>query len=228
MIITEQKSFDEIIQELHGDKRIFLIGCGMCATSCQTGGEKEIDEMEDKLKSQGLDITGKIVINEVCVEEEVRKELRKHLSSVHNADSILLLTCGVGVQVVADLTKKKVHPGLNGLFIGVRHGGGKFDRRCALCGDCMLDFTSGICPVTRCSKSLLNGPCGGAINGKCEINEDKDCAWLLIYKRLLEKGMLPNLKRLILPKDHSKSYRRHRFEVPKQRLSELKKKKAKI
>ncbi|MEA3367768.1 MAG: methylenetetrahydrofolate reductase C-terminal domain-containing protein, partial [Planctomycetota bacterium] len=143
------------------------------------------------------------------------------------ADSILVLACGTGVQCIGDrLDEKQVHPGAESLFVGETKALGRYEEKCSLCNECLLEMTDGICPVTRCSKGLLNGPCGGySEDGKCEVDPDKDCAWLLIYERLRERGHLDKIAEIQGPHDHSghhhpRSYRWPKPERPKKTKQE--------
>ena len=167
MIITEQKPFDEIKQMLENFQKIFIIGCGECATLCQTGGEDQVKEMAKKLGEIGKTVLGTVVPETTCDRRILRRDLREFKSALENADAILVMACGNGTQTVADFTGKIVIPALNTLFLGETERIGKFYERCRTCGECILFETGGICPITRCAKGMLNGPCGGYANGKC-------------------------------------------------------------
>jgi hypothetical protein len=132
-------------------------------------------------------------------------KLRAYKKEIAAADSILVLTDGAGVQTVAELVNKVVHPGCNTLSSGGAHAEWKEAERCLECGDCMLEFTSGLCPIARCSKHLLNGPCGGSQGGKCEVDPDIPCVWQQIVDRLAKLGQLDKLERLVTPKNWSVS-----------------------
>lgn len=178
MIITKQKPFEQILRFLESSPRVFIAGCSECATTCKTGGEEEAKEMERKLRDEGKVVSGW---------------------------AVLALACGNGVQAVSESIDKEVYPGCDTLFLGEIIRFGNFEERCQLCGECILDRTGGICPVTRCSKSLFNGPCGGAEDGKCEIDPEIECGWQLIIDRLGKQGKLHLLEEIIPPKDWSKS-----------------------
>ena len=201
MLISEQKPLEEILSYLDGEKNIFLIGCKGCAEGCESGGEKQVLEMKHTLEGQNKTIGGFSIIDMVCNETLTRIKLKIHQKEIKAADSILVLTCGVGVQTVAGVVDKAVHPGCNTLSSGGAHAEWKEAERCLECGDCVLEFTGGICPIARCSKHLLNGPCGGSQDGKCEVNADIPCAWQLIIERLTELGQLDRLERLVPPKN---------------------------
>jgi len=210
MIITEQKPFEEILKNLEGENNIFIIGCKLCATVCQTGGEQQVKEMKEKLEKEGKIVTGWVVIDTPCHMLETKKVLRQRESEVNNADGILVFACGGGTQLVCEASGKSTHPGCNTLFLGVIERFGQFSERCSLCSECMLEKTKGLCPVTLCTKGLLNGPCGGAKEGKCEVDPQQDCGWILIYKHLQKLGKLELLKEFQPAKDYSKLRKPHK------------------
>jgi len=207
MIITKQKELKEILKFLEGEKKIFLIGCGECSTTCKTGGEEDIKKIKELLEKEGKIITGYCVPEAPCVAAKVKLELAKNRKTIEASDAILVLACGLGIQSVAENLRidKKVHVGCDTLFMGAVDASGTFLEKCSACGDCILDLTGLICPITRCPKSLLNGPCGGQNKGKCEVDKDKDCAWILIYNELKKQNKLHLLKEIKPPKDYSKS-----------------------
>jgi ferredoxin len=203
MIIVKRKPIDELRDKLSRYKNIAVFGCGTCASVCLEGGEKEAKEICGLLtlsyKKEGLDIKVRYESATRLCEEEFVRELRVKFSDV---DAVLSLGCGAGIQLVSDIFKKvNVYPGVNTQFVGTNDSLGEFSEKCASCGDCILDKTGGICPIARCSKNILNGPCGGSENGKCEINPDIDCAWQLIYDRMNELGRLEELEEIIPPKN---------------------------
>jgi hypothetical protein len=205
MLISEQKPIEEILSYLDGEKNIFLIGCKGCAEGFESGGEKQVLEMKKTLEEKGKAITGMAVIDMLCDGALARFKLMAHKNEVEASDSILVLTDGAGVQTVAELVDKTVHPGCNTLSSGGAHAEWKEAERCLECGDCMLEFTGGICPIARCSKHLLNGPCGGSQNGKCEIDPEIPCAWQLIIDRLTKLKQLDKLQKIVPPKNWSVS-----------------------
>ncbi len=205
MIITQQKPFEEIIGFLEKSKTVFICGCSECATLCKTGGEEEVQQMKKRLEEAEKRVPGWVVLDPACHILENKKHFRENKAQLSKADSILVLACGNGVQAVSESIDKIVYPGVNTLFLGDIIRFGQFEERCQLCGECLLDKTGGICPISRCSKSLLNGPCGGSENGKCEIDPDIDCAWQLIIDRLSKQGQLDRLKEIIPAKDWSTS-----------------------
>ncbi|MDD5067692.1 MAG: methylenetetrahydrofolate reductase C-terminal domain-containing protein [bacterium] len=204
MIITEQKPFAEILENLKSEKKIIIIGCGLCAKTAQTGGEKQVKEMSEKLRKEGVQTAVHDVLDAVCDERLVKLFINKHKEEISRTDSILILSCGAGVQAFKQvLSGKKLHPGLNTLFLATEKRLGEFYQFCSLCGNCVLDLTSGICPVTRCPKGYVNGPCGGAKNRKCEANPENDCVWHIIF----EAGIDDRIRdRMIELKDHKKQF----------------------
>jgi ferredoxin len=192
--ITKQKRMEEILALLEGAERIFVVGCGTCVTLCRTGGAPEVAEMAQRLKGMGKFITGTMVIPVAC-DEISHEAIEAHEEALAQAQSALIMTCAFGVQTVGRQTQTPVIPALDTLFIGKERGIGVFDEICTQCGDCILGETGGLCPVTNCHKGLVNGPCGGTNNGKCEIDSDKDCVWTLIYEQLKAQGKLDRMRR---------------------------------
>jgi ferredoxin len=199
--ITRQKSGEEIDRLLDGLGRVFIVGCGTCATLTRTGGEPEVKAMKERLSAQGRLVTGETVVPVAC-DNLTGEVLEEHGQQIDQADALLIMTCAFGVQTIARQLKKMVVPALDTLFIGKENGIGQFDEICTQCGTCILGETGGICPVTSCHKGLVNGPCGGTNNGKCEIDPEKDCAWTLIYNRLKELGRLDSMRTLQKPRNH--------------------------
>jgi len=206
MIITEKKPFLELLNSLKDFKKIFIIGCGECSTTCKTGGEKEVLELKEKLEAEGKEILGYAVPKAPCISAQIKQEFAKSIKSLKEVEVILVLSCGLGVQSVKDNNRfgQKVIPGCNSLFIGVVDKEGNFLEKCSLCGDCLLDLTEGICPLTLCPKGILNGPCGGMDKGKCEVDKEKDCAWVLIYKEMERRNKIYNFSKIQPPRDFSK------------------------
>ena len=203
MIVTKPRDWARIKTNLAeiGAKRVFLMGCGECATVAHTGGQAEILAAKARLETDGYEVTGWAVGAVTCHSGGVKLDMRKHHGEVEAADAVLVLSCGAGVQTVADAVGKPVFPALESAFLGnvVKHG--VFEERCQMCGDCVLDKTAGICPVTTCPKGLLNGPCGGMWNGMCEVLTDRECTHVRIRRRLAEQGRRQS--GVIPPKDYS-------------------------
>jgi ferredoxin len=207
MIITKQKELQEILKYLGDEKRVFLIGCGECSTTCKTGGEEDVKKMKEFLEGSGRAVTGYAIPQAPCIAAKVKLELIKHRRAIEEADSVVVLACGLGIQSVKEnlRTEKPIHVGCDTLFMGAIDKDNVFLERCSACGECILELTGLICPITRCSKSLLNGPCGGQNKGKCEVDKERDCAWVLIYNELKKQGKLHLLKEKRPAKDHSKA-----------------------
>ena len=215
MIITKQKEFKEILKYLEGEKKIFLIGCGECSTTCKTGGEDEVKKIKELLEKEGKSVTGYCVPTAPCIAAKVKIELAKNRKTIESSDAILVLACGLGIQSVAENLRadKRVHVGCDTIFMGAIDASGAFLERCSACGDCILDLTGIICPITRCAKGLLNGPCGGQDKGKCEVDKTQDCAWILIYNELKKQGKLHLLKEKRPAKDYSKSLKPRQLKL---------------
>jgi hypothetical protein len=160
--------------------------------------------MKTELEKAGKNVTSMTLVDFLCNKMLVATRLAREIDKLKQSDSILVLSCGLGVQAVAKVANKVVHPAANTVSLGGLQGLWPSDERCQACGDCALDYTGGICPITFCAKSLLNGPCGGAKDGKCEVDPEKDCGWQLIYERLQNVGRLENFKKIRAPRDHSK------------------------
>ena len=186
MIITQKKPIEELLAMLEGVKKAAIVGCGSCAAACQTGGEKEIQEMKAILEQHGIEVVATVLPEECCHKLLVKKETKALRSC--GAEAIVGMACGDGVQTVADNIPLPVYPANNTMFLGQIERVGMFHEYCRMCGDCVLGSTGGICPITKCAKSLVNGPCGGQKNGKCEVNPENDWAWIQIYNRLVATG----------------------------------------
>lgn len=191
MIITQKKPIDELMAMLGDAKKIAILGCGSCATACATGGEKEIGELKAYLESKGKTVVATGMADYCCMNMGVKTAMKK--LNAAGPDAVVCMSCGDGVQVAANHAAAPVYPSNNTMFLGEAVKFGLFEEACHLCGDCVLGTTGGICPISRCAKSLVNGPCGGQKNGKCEVSPENDCAWILIYKRLEAIGQLDKL-----------------------------------
>lgn len=207
MIIAEGKPIQEILSMIAGFERILLVGCRGCVTVCSAGGEKEVAILSSALKLARMKDGNQLNVGEVTIERQCDPEYVEHIGKLlDECDAILSMACGAGVQYMAERYRDKpALPAVNTKFIGVAEEQGVWSERCQSCGDCVLDKTGGICPITRCSKSLLNGPCGGSKDGKCEIDPEIDCGWQLIYDRLKALDQLNRLEEIIPVKDWSAS-----------------------
>lgn len=191
MIISAKKPIEEVMAMLEGATKIAIVGCGSCATSCEVGGEKEIAEWKEYLEAHGKEVVGTAYPGEACQKLLVKKEIKPVKKA--EPDAVLVLSCGDGVQTVADNIDVPCYPANNTMFLGQVERVGIFNEACRMCGDCVLGTTGGICPITKCAKSLVNGPCGGQKNGKCEVNPENDCAWIAIYNRMESLGLTDKL-----------------------------------
>jgi ferredoxin len=203
MIIAEQKPLAEIKALVGNAEKVLVAGCGTCVTVCFAGGAKEAAITASSLR-MSFKLDGDIKdITDVTVQRQCEWEyLDEFAEQVREADLVLSLGCGIGVQAIAEhFPESWVVPGLNTAFLGIPTEQGVWAERCAACGDCVLGLTGGICPIARCSKSLLNGPCGGSEGGHCEVSPDIPCAWQLIYDRLNAMGKLETLLELSPPKN---------------------------
>ncbi|MCM8783684.1 MAG: methylenetetrahydrofolate reductase C-terminal domain-containing protein [Candidatus Omnitrophica bacterium] len=205
MIISQLKPWKEISSYFKKGEKLFIIGCGECSTTCKSGGEFEVLAIKEKLEKEGYRVAGYSIPKSPCISAQIKIELAKHSKEIAEADSFLIMACGLGVQSVKiNLRQDKIiHPATNTLFMGaVDSTGLGFFEYCSACGDCILEFTAGICPITRCAKGLLNGPCGGQNKGKCEADRNKDCAWILIYEELKKANKLDLLKKIKPPRNY--------------------------
>lgn len=215
MIITQAKQFQELLSNLQGYTNIFLIGCGECSTTCKTGGEQEVRAMKDALVAQGKTVIGTCLPKAPCVTSQVKTELAKQTVILRRADALVVMACGLGVQAVQESDRQGhvVIPALDTLCGAVVNAAGDFEERCSLCGACVLGETAARCPLTLCAKGLLNGPCGGMHKGACEVDRDRDCVWVLIYKDLARRGKLSDMKKTHSPRDWRVSARPHKITV---------------
>jgi len=206
MLITERKPIDEIMTFIANEKSVFLLGCDGCAAASGTGGVPEIQELKNELEGRGVKVVGWKVVDFLCQKALIRNALRTHADALSRAESILVSTCGIGIQATATVVDKAVHPACDTLSLGGIRGEWQGEERCAECGQCFLEFTGGICPLTACAKGLVNGPCGGAKDGHCEVEPDvRRCAWEVIYERLERQGRVDLLRRSPLQfKDHAR------------------------
>ncbi len=210
MIGTTPKPLEEILFALEPYKKNAVIGCNGCAKVCKTGGDEEVAELCEILRKNGKDIVLEVTPDRTCYVDKTQTVLVPNLDKLKQADAVLVLGCGGAVQITRKVTEDM------GLTIPIKaalNSVGHMDtlisgelalEQCQECGDCILNETGGICPVTKCAKSLLNGPCGGSQDGKCEVDPNRDCAWVLIYNRMSALGELDKLRRFVEPKDYRK------------------------
>lgn len=203
MITAEQKPLEEIIETIRPFQRILLVGCNECVTVCAAGGRKEVGILSSVLQMAFLQQGKNLQIREQTLERQCDPEYVEELTLlVEGVDAIVSLACGCGVQEISRRYKDTpVFPAVNTKFMGASERQGVWAERCQGCGDCLLGITGGICPISRCSKRLMNGPCGGSTRGKCEISPEVDCAWQLIWDRLKWLGLEDRFEQMIPAKD---------------------------
>ena len=208
MIIAEWKPIAELVDKLRGHENVLLVGCATCVAECAVGGEREVETLAPLLHMAMQTDGNPVQIRTKTLERQCEWEFVEELAEiVPEVDAILSVACGIGIQALAErFPEVPVYPGVNTTSLAIREEPGLWAARCEACGDCVLDETCGLCPVARCAKSLMNGPCGGTRNdGKCEVDEDVDCVWNLIVERARERGKLQALKELRKAKDWSNS-----------------------
>ncbi len=207
MIVAEQKSLEEIKGLIDNAEKVLVVGCGTCVTVCFAGGEKEAGILATSIRmASKVDGKAKTVTHDTVQRQCEWEYIEPLRSQIEEADIVLSVGCGIGVQAIGEhFPEAIVVPGLNTTFLGMPTEQGVWEERCAACGDCVLGVTGGICPIARCAKQLLNGPCGGSQGGVCEIDPDTLCAWQLIYDRLKDQNRLHLLTEIQGPKDWSAS-----------------------
>ena len=205
MIIAKRKPFQEIMDSLKDNEKILIVGCGTCVAVCLAGGEKEVGLLSSQL-AIASEIKGRpLTIGEVTIERQCDKEFLNELRNrVADYDVLLSLACGVGVQFLSDMYEDKiVLPGVDTSFIGANDEVGYWTERCRMCNQCYLAITGAVCPKTMCAKGLLNGPCSGMLEGMCEVDETRPCAWAMIYERLEKTGRLDQIRQILPPQKYN-------------------------
>mgnify|MGYP006283234455 CR=1 FL=1 len=205
MIVADKKPVEEIIEQVKDKNRVLILGCNECVTVCEAGGKKEVGVLASALRMHFLQQGKEVKIDERTLERQCDHEYLEEIrDSIDQYDAVVSLACGVGVQFMAEkYHSTPVYPGVNTCFLGVTERRGYWTERCQACGQCVLAETGGICPVSRCAKRLLNGPCGGSTEGKCEISNELDCAWQLILDRLKALDRMDDYEQLMPIKDWS-------------------------
>jgi ferredoxin len=207
MIVADRKPFDEIMEMIAPCEKILLLGCNECVTVCAVGGTKEAALLASQIRMRRHVEGRPVEVDEKTLERQCDPEYANALAgTLEGYDAVLSIACGCGVQFIAETYPGiRVLPGVNTRFMGVTEEHGVWVERCQGCGDCVLDRTCGICPVTRCAKSIMNGPCGGSQKGECELRNDTPCAWQLIIDRLTARGELDRYSEIAKPRDWSTS-----------------------
>ena len=192
MIMAKPKPIEEIVQEIKNFDKVLVAGCNGCVAVCEAGGLKEVEILASTLRMYFANQQKKMEVGEVSLTRQCDKEYLAEIKDrIGDYDAVVSIACGAGVQFMTEMyNTRRIYPGVNTVFIGVTEEKGVWTERCQACGACILATTGGICPIARCSKRLLNGPCGGSSSGKCEIDKDVACGWQLIYERLKELGEL--------------------------------------
>ncbi len=209
MLTSELKPTEEILGYLAEGERVFVLGCAGCAEVCRAGGDEAVAALRAALEQGGWTVAGGASFDFLCNRTLVALRLARFSEELDGADSLLVASCGVGIQAVAGASEKPVHPASNTTTLGAFQGVWPSEERCARCGDCVLEYTGGICPLTVCPKGLLHGPCGGSHGGECELEPGRSCGWQDIHNRLAETGQREMLSRYQPPKD-----RRRQLDVP--------------
>ncbi len=206
MIVADRKKVPEIRDMVKDHNRVLLVGCGTCVTVCLAGGEREVGILGSGLRmSLKLIGCGNVVVDECTIERQCEDAFIDTLAlRVEQYDAVCSLGCGAGVQTLAErFPKIPVYPGLNTQFLGILESQGVWTEKCATCGNCRLGEFVGVCPITRCAKHILNGPCGGSREGRCEVSPEIECAWQVIYDRAKAIGVLETLAPIAAPQDWS-------------------------
>lgn len=206
MIVGEQKPLDEIWEMVRDHANVTVFGCNTCVAVCHQGGNKEAEVLASLLNMKATQEEVNVKFVDSGIERQCEHEFfEKTQELIENSEAVLSLACGIGVQFMASkYPSTPIYPGLNTTFLGDVPETALFEEKCQACGDCVLGKTAGVCPVSRCAKRVLNGPCGGSTTGKCEISKDVDCAWQLIINRLEALGKLDDYEKLSSIKDWSK------------------------
>ncbi len=201
MIITSAKPIEEILSLLKDEDNIFVIGCNVCAAKLKTGGEPEVIEMCRQLEESGKQVVGWALPTAACSVRSFESLAEKN-EKIYDASCILVMGCGSGVSSVADVVEVPVYGSNDTLSLGGSSGGRLLANQCIMCGNCTISEFGGLCPKAQCPKGLLNGPCGGAVDGICEVNRENKCVWNLIYDRLKKIKRLDLLYIVHDPQEH--------------------------
>lgn len=207
MIVAERKGFEEIAASLSGFRKVLVVGCGTCVAVCLTGGEKEAGILAAQLDMSSQLAGRDQTFGVACVERQCDREFLDELApQASEHDAMLSLACGAGIQFLAErYSQTPVLAGVDTTFIGVNQNVGVWEERCRACQSCILTITGGICPIALCPKGMLNGPCGGTSDGRCETDLERPCAWSAIYERLSGTGRLQNMEAVVPPRDNARA-----------------------
>jgi len=196
MIVAERKTIPELVQILRPHAKILVLGCGTCVTVCLAGGEREVSIIASALRIASRVQELNFDIAELTIERQCDNIfIESAAEAIQQVDAVLSTACGAGVQAIAErFPHTPVYAGLNTTFLGILEERGVWTEKCAACGACVLHKYGGICPITRCAKHMLNGPCSGSREDRCEVRADRACAWQLIYQRLKDIDQLERLQ----------------------------------
>lgn len=203
MIVADRKSLDEIQDMVKNCEKLLIVGCKGCVTVCNVGGLKEVEILASALKIACKKDGRPLEVDERLLERQCDPEYVSQLKNdIHNYDAVLSMACGVGPQFLSEAyPDQRFFPAVNTTFFGGAVAHGCWEERCAGCGTCVIHYFDGICPIARCSKSLMNGPCGGSDNGNCEISKDVVCIWDQIVRKKTAQGRLDDLLNFMPAKD---------------------------
>ena len=189
---------------LEGKKSVLLMRCTVCPETALSGSLEKIDEIQKMLEENGIEVTATVGVESACHTGLTKRELKGSKEALEKAEAVVGVACGAGVQAISlSFPDKPVYPALDSMFLGNIQRFGRFEQFCSLCGECILDKTGGLCPLTTCAKGILNGPCGGVNNGKCEVSSEIDCGWIKIHERLAKIGESEKSKKTLPPKNFS-------------------------
>lgn len=228
MIVTTPKEFDVVVESLKrvDARTLFLVGCGECATQAKTGGPEELESAHARFAELGYEVLGSAIPEIGCNVHAAKATLKKAGFQESEVDALVVFSCGAGVQTIADVAEIDVIPALDSAFLGTTIRAGEFEERCQTCGECILEETAGICPVTQCPKSMLNGPCGGMWDSQCEVFPDRLCVHVRIFnrKKKLEEGraqaaQMNDTEKPIAPKNYGAAEHPGRCSVRKPRTN---------
>jgi len=208
MIVIKRKPLEEVLSYIEGHDKILVLGCQECPYGCATDGEEVVKRLSEEIKNKMKDLGKSIEILEKTLIRLCELRYVKSINDlIKDVKAIVTLSCGVGVNLIADIYPEiEVYPGMNTLFLGAELREGIFIEKCRACGDCIVGYTAGLCPITRCPKNMLNGPCGGSKNGVCEVRKGLPCVWYQIIKRLKKRGKLEKLMEIWEAKDWRSLY----------------------
>ncbi len=199
MIVADRKSLDEILAMVKDNKKILIAGCKGCVTVCNVGGSKEVEILASSLKIARKKDGNEIDIDTITLERQCDKEYVAQIKeTVDDYEAVVSMACGVGPQFLSEMYKdQEFYPAVNTTFFGGATEHGVWEERCAGCGTCGIHNFGGLCPIARCAKSLMNGPCGGSSNGICEVDKETECIWDSIVRKKMDAGKIEDLQRVV-------------------------------